>query len=128
MKPVIPILFILGAADCDVLGPGTCLDIRKYGITLLVLDAQGGAIASDSVPAIAVDGEYADTTTRHTQGAGWARAGLAAERAGTYRVEVHADGYESWARTDVRVSEGECHVRTVDLEVLLKPLSQSPAP
>lgn len=121
MKYMIYILFLLGMAGCDLLGPRACTDEARPGITLLILDAHGRPLASDSVVAIAVDGEYADTAIRYTQDAGYARAGLATERAGTYRVEISAGGYEPWARDNVRVSEGDCHVRTVDLDVLLQP-------
>lgn len=124
MKRIICILFLLGVAGCDLLGPRACTTELRPGISLLILDADGGPLASDSVMASAADGEYVDVAIRNTQGAGYARASLAHERAGTYRVEVRGDGYEPWERTRVRVSEGECHVRTVDLQVLLHPAGQ----
>lgn len=121
MKFMISTLLLLGATGCDLLGPRACTTELRPGISLLILDARGGPLASDSVFASAVDGGYADTAIRNTRDAGYARVGLADERAGTYSVEVRGDGYEPWTRTGVRVSEGGCHVQTVDLEVLLQP-------
>jgi hypothetical protein len=36
----------------------------------------------------------------------------AGEREGTYSVHLEAEGYEAWDTSGVRVTEGECHVRT----------------
>ena len=46
----------------------------------------------------------------------------ASERAGTYSLHVEAVGYEPWDTAGIRVSEGECHVRTVRLTAGLRSL------
>ena len=46
---------------------------------------------------------------------GVVRAALAFERAGTYAVTVHADGYKDWSKTGVVVTKDVCHVIGVAL-------------
>jgi hypothetical protein len=45
----------------------------------------------------------------------------AGEQAGKYAIVVSASGYKLWTRTDVEVTEDECHVKTVPLTARLVP-------
>jgi hypothetical protein len=45
------------------------------------------------------------------------------ERPGRYVVTVTKEGYVTWRRERVEVRRGACHVRTVELEAHLVPLS-----
>jgi hypothetical protein len=47
---------------------------------------------------------------------------LAHERPGVYEVSVEAPGYQLWQLSDLRVRDGECHVRTAELTALLQPV------
>jgi hypothetical protein len=44
------------------------------------------------------------------------------ERAGIYVVQIEADGYLPWDTTGVRVTEDDCHVRTVRFTADLEPV------
>ena len=46
---------------------------------------------------------------------------LAYEKAGEFTVAVQISGYAPWSRDGVRVTRGDCHVRTVELTALLQP-------
>jgi hypothetical protein len=95
----------LAPRDCDMSAhPAIRLDVR---------DSVTEATVTEGIRAIARDGTFADTTLfRPVQ--------LAHERPGTYTVTVEKEGYQTWSRTGVRVRDGECHVRTVDLIARLK--------
>lgn len=107
---------LTGCDLADVWGHDCTLELRP-GIRLHLIDATTSApIVSDEVEMVAREGSYADT----------ARSGsnqLAHERAGVYEVEVKAAGYLPWDTSGVVVTEGRCHVRTVDVTAELTPES-----
>ena len=107
---------VLGAtvlASCDFLGPRICDTAAYPAIRLDVRDSVSDVAISDGFRAIARDGAFADTAV-------FQPTLLAEERPGSYTVTVERDGYQTWSRTGVRVRDGECHVRTVDLVARLK--------
>ena len=100
-------------AACDLLGPRVCNTIALPAISLDVRDSVTDATITEGFRAIARDGTFADTAL-------FPPPQLAHERAGTYTVTVEKEGYQTWSRTGIRVRDGECHVRTVDLVARLK--------
>ncbi len=115
------LLLVLVAAACSPSGPNCDLQALP-GILLTLTDAPTGAPAESSGAEITVSaaGGYVESVTvegiqvpgPHT---------LAEERAGVYDVVVHAEGYQEWTVSSVRVREGVCHVETVELTAALVP-------
>jgi hypothetical protein len=108
------------APGCTIVAP--CEDVERPAIALIVLDlATQGPLGSDSIVVVTADGSYSDTIrftnvrpdpVTHLQ--------LAHERPGLYDIRISAAGYETWARNDIRVRGGRCHVNTVDVTALLR--------
>ena len=114
------LLVLLGLSACQAFAPACTQDLRP-GISLTLLaSATAGSIDTDSVLAIAVEGAYADTVGGNPPDDRIPKLGLAYERAGTYRVEVKARGYEDWSRSGIRVLAEGCHVRTTEVIALLR--------
>jgi hypothetical protein len=49
------------------------------------------------------------------------------ERAGTYAVVLQRPGYRDWSASGVRVTKGDCHVRTITLRASLVAVPASSA-
>lgn len=117
MKSIIPLIIGLALAACDTFGV-VCTSDRRPGIAVMVLDSSTSApVVSDSVLVIASEGMYADTARPISD---TAEAFLAYERAGTYNVQVKANGYQPWESTNIQVSEDACHVERVSLVARLQ--------
>lgn len=111
-----PLLLALSACDT----PGACTLEARFGMRAFLRDSVTGAAYTDSAVVIAREGTFADTLkTFGISDSVW--MGLA-ERAGTYRLDVAAQGYHAWSRNDLRVTAGECHVQPIDVTVRLVPL------
>jgi 5-hydroxyisourate hydrolase-like protein (transthyretin family) len=105
---------------------GYCTAVASPGITVTLMDSVTGQPAAfTDLYALAVDGTFRDSATHATvDSAGRAtELRLAYNRAGVYNVTVHADRYQSWTRTGVRVNTaGLCSsVITVPLIARLVP-------
>jgi hypothetical protein len=109
-------------AACDILGPGDCVSIGRYGLQVIAQDSTSGSPPPDSTRAIARDGGFADTVRFGVPGLYGSTYYLASERPGTYDVAVEAPGYRRWLRTDVRVARASrCdELQTVTLRALLQ--------
>ncbi len=96
---------------------GGCVDFvctaeLRWGLSVQVTGADTGQPIAATV--VARDGDYVEELMvvgdRHV-GAG--------ERAGTYRLEISAEGYAPRVVDDVEVDDGGCHVETERLTVAL---------
>lgn len=126
LRPVLSLLaLVMLAAGCDTAESVVCTREARPAIVIRIVDAATGEPAADDAVGVAQDGAYADTLTageidaegrtRTIQGAD--------ERPGRYDVVVQKAGYETWRQGGVVVREGECHVRTAELEARLQPAS-----
>jgi len=113
---VLPVALV-AASGCKW-GVVCTLEIRP-GISVTIVDAATGSPAQGDVTVIATEGSYEETVNLPAAG-GPQTALLAFERAGMYRVEAQAPGYAPWVAPLVRVTEDDCHVRTVDLTARLE--------
>jgi hypothetical protein len=108
--------------SCDANGP--CTTSVEPGLVVRVLEDATGAPAAHGASGLAVDDEYREVLRNPTPDDPAAPFLYGAdEREGTYVVSVTKDGYQPWIRAGVRVTAGECHVRTVTLETRLVPAS-----
>lgn len=98
-----------------------CTTEARPGIGIIVVDSISNARPQVSVTATVSDGSFEETAILGPEAPGNAFS-FAHERAGRYRVTVQASGYHPWARDNVLVVDGECHVRTTELRALLQPL------
>lgn len=99
-----------------------CTDLLTYGVHVTVRDAQTGDTLTATVTGTITDGRYSEAMEVERDGV---LVG-AGNRAGTYDVEIRADGYQTWTLDDVKVKQDFpfCpQVETVRLEAELVPLS-----
>jgi hypothetical protein len=111
----LPALFLTG---CDVVGG--CTHEAVPGLRIEARAADGTDLDADGVLGLAHDGSFVDTLEVFELSESILDFYGAYERAGRYDITVTKPGFETWRRTNVRVSEDECHVRTVTLEALLE--------
>jgi hypothetical protein len=105
--------------------PGPVCTMEAHpGISITLADSLAPSTQSfTNVIAVATDAAYRDTALVATfpPSPYVTTVSLAYERAGTYTVDVRADGYAPWTRTGIEVQRDECHVVTVPLYVRLAP-------
>ena len=118
MKRALCLVALALAAACD------CDESIQYAIQLTMVDSISGEPVVAEITAVASDGSFSDgvTYTAEQAEAFDAEMSFARERAGTYQVEVTADGYQPWVMTGVNVMADECHVETVQLMARLQPI------
>jgi len=112
---VLLVAFVVVANGCGQV----CTAILKPGIFLTIVDGATGNPIEGEVTVIVTDGSYSETVNPPFFPPGARTAVLAAERPGTYRVEVQAAGYLPWVMSGVRVTRDDCHVETVALTARL---------
>ena len=104
------ILLSVVLSGCGLVDPVSCTDNFVYGIVITAVDAETGTAVSEGLQGVTIrsstssDMEVFDNTLL---GAG--------EQAGNFAVVVTAPGYELWTKTDIQVTEDECHVRPIRL-------------
>lgn len=118
MRVFLLFLAVLLLAGCDAVGG--CTDEAVFGLRIEARAANGADLDADGVLGLARDGSFVDTLEVFGSFAGTLDLYGAGERAGRYDITISKPGYQTWQRTDVRVTEDECHVRTVRLEALLE--------
>ncbi|MDB5970210.1 MAG: hypothetical protein JWQ90_2660 [Hydrocarboniphaga sp.] len=97
-----------------------CTLSLEPGIIISVEDANTRQSIAGSSTAFLTDGTYQETV--EPQNAAAVYLAGAFERAGTYTVRVHHDGYQDWSVSDVEVEQGKCHVVTDELAASLIPI------
>lgn len=121
----------LGGCELVSAGVKVCTAEFRYGLAVYVKDANTGAWAASGARLLTTDmqGTPVDTVNAWPSAAPagkheWDAVRLlgAGERAGVYRVFVRKPGFADWVRVGVRVSEDDCHVRTVNLLAQLRPM------
>lgn len=120
-------LVAAGSLSCN--RPGldarfACTQVAVAGVTVTVVDsATGGPKLFTGLWARARTGSYVDSLGLDLGDVqkGAITMSLAYEHKGTYQVDVHADGYQLWTKSDVVVTGDQCHVTTVALTARLVP-------
>jgi hypothetical protein len=97
-------------------GVTVCTDDIRPAIIVELVDARTDqAPGKQKFMGIAVDGEFTDSTRTFPP------LTFAEERPGVYDVVVRGEGYKLWTAEDVTVTEGVCHVNTVELVARVEP-------
>jgi hypothetical protein len=113
---LLPCVALLTLAGCMENG-GTCTLSVEPAVEVEVRDGATQEFLATTPRGIAQEGTYQDSLQVWTMTADVpprvATLAGASERAGTYSVHLEADGYQPWDTAGVRVTEGDCHVRTV---------------
>lgn len=119
--PRLLVLFLLPVAllGCDS-GIYACTMEVVPGLRIEVRAADGADLDAGGVLGLARDGSFVDTLSIFDPMDGTLDLYGAHERAGRYDVTISKPGYRTWRRDGVRVTEDECHVRTVRLEAPLE--------
>ena len=123
---LLPVAFVavtFAAAGCDF--PSYCTMSIEPAIEVEVRDAVTEARAATGARGTVRDGDFVDSL-RFSRGNddGWLWLRAADERPGTYDVRIEKPSYKTWERSRIRVRDGECHVRTVELEARLEPSAE----
>ena len=105
-------------SSCTVFEPGSCTTEVLDGMVVEVVSAATGLPVTQGLIGTLVDGSYSESMTVVGNGLKGA-----AERAGNYTLMVRATGFVTWVREGIRVTEDECHVRTVELTVEMVPVT-----
>lgn len=117
--------FVLPA--CEIFDPAVCTTEAAPAVSVTVLDsATNGPLPPIALTVSAATSSFADTVS-HDQALPGLVTGLAHERAGTYRVGVVAPGYRPWSVSGVKVTRGECGVRTAPIVAKLQRSFVTPA-
>ena len=117
------LLPLIVALACESTEP-RCDPVRLFGIRAFVRDSVSGDGVARDARAVIRDGTFEDSLETVSDSV---KVG-ADERAGTYRLEVSAPDYQSWARNGIVVAQAsECHVQTVDVTVRLVPVTPASA-
>jgi len=95
-----------------------CTLEARAGLWVEVRDSLTGAPAGEKASVVAKEEEFEETLRTLD---GLAFSGLY-ERKGNYSVSVQKIGYQNWQQ-EIRVTGGECHVKTVHLQVKLERIS-----
>jgi hypothetical protein len=112
-----PPLLLLLASGCERLLPPDCATEARPALSVAVRSATTGEAMAERAVVRVRDGTYEDTLPlcgRDADGRWLTRCG-AAERVGTYRIDVTSAGYVPW-QTGVLVQRDGCHVATVEVE------------
>jgi len=97
-----------------------CTQSLEPGIIISVEDANTQQSIAGSSTALLTDGTYQEAVAPPNAAAVYLEGAF--ERAGTYTVKVHHDGYQDWSVSDVEVEQGKCHVVTNELAASLIPV------
>jgi hypothetical protein len=109
-------------SGCDLLlDSRACPTVALPAVSVRVVDSVTGASAATGARLVVRDGAYADSSSDETEPGPQVDALVAAiERPGTYEVTVSKPGFRDWTQRGVRVTEGECNVRTANLTARLQ--------
>ena len=111
------LLFInCSSNDDDLQDPVTCTEVFVSGIQVQVKDVTTGGIISQGISVTIEDGDYLEQLAFSFDtffGAG--------ERVGDYTITALGDGYISKTVGPIEVTEDECHVIPVLVEINLTP-------
>ena len=122
MKWILSVLLVALAVGANACAQG-CDAVLKHGIVVTIVDGTTGNPIEGEVTVTVTDGSYSENVNPPFFPPGARTAVLAAERPGTYRVEVQAVGYLPWVMSSVHVSRDDCHVETVALTARLTRVS-----
>ena len=111
---------LLALAACGRISdfPVDCPDIVPVAVRVAAQDSITGANVTPGATLVLRDAAYSDSVVAPPV---VTLVGLGGNRAGTYAVTVRQSGYLTWTKTEVKVEEGECGARTVELVARLKP-------
>ena len=117
MKKLLIYSVIILSSGCEGI---FCTASIEPGIELTVKNSNNEFIG-EYVTAVIFDDDYIDTLKIYSQNELGEVVSLrgADERPGVYSLIILSDLYETYTHTNIVVWRGECHVKTVNLNVIL---------
>jgi hypothetical protein len=116
---------LLAAVACGSPAPVSpvCTADFRPGVVVHVKDSLTGAGAASGASLVVREGFFKDSVAFPNSRPDLNDSPLAAagERGGTYQITVSKPGYATWSQSNVRVTENQCHVNTIQLTALLQP-------
>jgi hypothetical protein len=113
---VFPILSACGNST----GGYACPAVVKPAIVVEIKDARTSVPLAQDAQGVVRDGAYVDSLRPYQE---TLSLQAAAERPGTYSVEVQRAGYQTWTIGGVRATSGQCGVRTATVHADLMPVT-----
>src|SRR5215210_6675103 len=117
-KALFAALPLLALAGCSLSDPVVCPTIVPQAFHVMAQDSVSGANVLPGASVVARDGAYADSVVAPPI---VTAMGVGGNRPGTYTVTVRQSGYQVWSKSGLKVEDGACGVRTVDVTARLQP-------
>lgn len=112
------VVALMGCED----GTYVCSSVYQPGIVITVKN-ENEEYVSDRVTAVVFEDQYLDTLRESS----WKQSGElmslagAHERTGNYSLIITSEEFETYTDTNIIVNQDRCHVKTVELIVVLTP-------
>lgn len=117
-KALLAVLPLLALAACELSDPVVCPAIVPQAFHVMAQDSVSGANVLPGASVVARDGAYSDPVVAPPIVSAVAVGG---SRPGTYTVTVRQAGYQPWSQSGLKVEDGACGVRTVEVLAHLQP-------
>ena len=117
-KALFAVLPLLALAACELSDPVVCPAIVPQAFDVMAQDSISGANVLPGASVVARDGAYSDSVVAQPP---VDVVGVGGDRPGTYTMTVRQTGYQVWSKSGLKVEDGPCGVRTVDVIARLKP-------
>jgi hypothetical protein len=115
---VLPLLAL--AACAEISDPVVCPAYIPPSVRVTAQDSVTGANVTPGATLVLRSGAYVDSVTVPPIANS---ASVGEGRTGTFTLTVRQTGYQGWTKTGIKVEEGQCGARTVDVVARLKPLA-----
>ena len=116
-KALFAVLPLLALAACELSDPVVCPAIVPQAFHVSAQDSSGANVLPGA-SVVARDGAHADSVVAPPA---VTVMGVGGDRPGTYTVTVRQAGYQLWSQSGLKVRDGACGVRTVELLAHLQP-------
>jgi hypothetical protein len=118
-RALVAVSSLLALAGCtQVSDPVICTAFVPPSVNVTVQDSVTGANVTPGATLVLREGTYVDSVTAPPVATS---RGVGVNRAGTLTLTVTQAGYRAWTKAGVKVEEGPCGARTVDVVARLQP-------
>ncbi|HEX9940130.1 MAG TPA: hypothetical protein VGB15_23540 [Longimicrobium sp.] len=111
---------VLALAACEeISNPGICPAAVPPSVQVTALDSVTSANVTPGATLVLANAAGVDSVTAPTGPI--TSMGVGGNRTGTFTVRVRQTGYQLWTKSGVKVEQGDCGARTVQVTARLQP-------
>jgi hypothetical protein len=114
----LPALLALAACG-EIYEPGICPAVVPPSVQVTALDSVTSANVTPGATLVLSNASGVDSVTVPT--GPLTTMGVGDNRTGTFTLRVRQTGYQVWAKSGVKVEQGDCGARTVQVTARLQP-------